>query len=186
MLKKLSYALIGLSLMPMAIFANPIQNNGIYLVDNITVHDNPIGVAMSRSYMGDVTGIKKTSKEIIAYLDFNHTHYMGDFTIKINGEVVPYYMHEDDTENNLQTIYFNMNNLDDEILVGMFVEPMGINVEFGVELLQDTLVYHMAIVEDENTYKEVNPMPVIGGLLLASAVIGSMALKQGGNDEKIS
>ncbi|OOB80150.1 MAG: hypothetical protein BEN19_06410 [Epulopiscium sp. Nuni2H_MBin003] len=141
MKKYLSLIAIVLSfILLLPVYAHSLDADGVYEMDNITIHDNPIGVAMSRAYMEEKTGVIQQNNTLLLQLSFNNTQYMGNFTIKVNGEVVPHDIIFEDSENNLMTVEFVVNSLEDTISVAMYVIVMDLNVEYEVGLLPETLV----------------------------------------------
>ncbi len=120
-------------------FASEELENGTYTIQNQTHHENPVGVAMSSKYLERNTLIEKTDEGTFVTLEFNNTNYMGEFSVKVNGEEVSHEIVYHNEETNHKKIKFIMNDIDAELKIGMYVGPMDRDVAFGVSFNQETL-----------------------------------------------
>ncbi|MCG8482100.1 MAG: NEAT domain-containing protein [Clostridia bacterium] len=120
-------------------FASEELENGTYTIQNQTHHENPVGVAMSSKYLERNTLIEKTDEGTFVTLEFNNTNYMGEFSVKVNGEEVSHEIVYHNEETNHKKIKFIMNDIDAELKIGMYVGPMDRDVAFGVSFDQETL-----------------------------------------------
>ncbi|OOB78943.1 MAG: hypothetical protein BEN18_05620 [Epulopiscium sp. Nuni2H_MBin001] len=133
------------SFIPLVILTNilgavTLPHSGRYEIENNTIYENAVGIAMSRAYTEPITAVVKNGDNLELEMSFNNTQYMGEFTITVNGKVVEHETILHDDETNMKTISFPVNSLQDDLTVGMYVAPMSRDVEYGVEFFEDTLI----------------------------------------------
>lgn len=125
---------------------NSSSNNGtteeqgikIYTGKNNVTHDSETGLSMARKALEETLKVEEVNGKKYVILTFtpmgstmmsNHTIYVNgakvETTKSVNGEIV--------------SLRFAVGSLEDSIKVSAYVTMMGSNVEFGVDILEDTL-----------------------------------------------
>lgn len=122
--------------------------SGIYELENDVYHQSETGMAMSRSYLVP-TMIAEVRKEGISYtISFSGSEYMEDYRMKVNGELVPVEIVEENTEEGIVSIKIAVDKVDADMDALMYVAPMGRDVEFKVIPKMETLTLVEAIEEE--------------------------------------
>lgn len=112
---------------------------GKYTISNNVIHDNPVGQGMARSYTESTSNLRVTSEGNFISIGFNNTHFMGNFSIKINGKDISYDTIAHDPQNNIKKLEFKLPSLSTKVTVGLYVIPMDTQVEYEVSFDESTL-----------------------------------------------
>ena len=174
-------------------------SSGIYTLKNDTNYEdgNEIGMSMSRSYTDEDMTLEKRSDKIYYTLGLSGAQYMNNHRILVNDESVEYEKVEENTEEGTLKLKFEVSDPEDKIVIQMYVDAMGRDVEYELIPKLDTIELVEAIEEEpkveenaeesDNTDSQVkdtsektsNNIPLIGGIvILAVAVIFFMAKKK--------
>lgn len=174
-------------------------SSGIYTLKNDTNYEdgNEIGMSMSRSYTDEDMTLEKRSDKIYYTLGLSGAQYMSNHRILVNDESVEYEKVEENTEEGTLKLKFEVSDPEDKIVIQMYVDAMGRDVEYELIPKLDTIELVEAIEEEpkveenaeesDNTDSQVkdtsektsNNIPLIGGIvILAVAVIFFMAKKK--------
>ena len=122
--------------------------SGIYELENDVYHQSETGMAMSRSYLVP-TMVAEVRKEGISYtISFSGGDYMEDYRMKVNGELVPVEIVEENIEEGIVSIKINVDKVDADMDALIYVAPMGRDVEFKVIPKMETLTLVEAIEEE--------------------------------------
>lgn len=145
----------------------------VYNVQNNVTHDNATGVAMARKYLNSDTEIKEINGKYYVTLTFTGTEFMQNHEVYVNGSKVSHSIVSSTSDS--VSIRFNIASLNDAISVKTYVVPMARNVEFGVELLLDT----MTLVNEYTI--EADSLPETGAATSSALAlsIGLMAIGSG-------
>ncbi len=145
----------------------------VYNVQNNVTHDNATGVAMARKYLNSNTEIKEINGKYYVTLTFTGTEFMQNHEVYVNGSKVSHSIVSSTSDS--VSIRFNIASLNDTISVKTYVVPMARNVEFGVELLLDT----MTLVNEYTI--EADSLPETGAATSSALAlsIGLMAIGSG-------
>lgn len=145
----------------------------VYNVQNNVTHDNATGVAMARKYLNSDTEIKEINGKYYVTLTFTGTEFMQNHEVYVNGSKVSHSIVSSTSDS--VSIRFNIASLNDTISVKTYVVPMARNVEFGVELLLDT----MTLVNEYTI--EADSLPETGAATSSALAlsIGLMAIGSG-------
>ena len=145
----------------------------VYNVQNNVTHDNATGVAMARKYLNSDTEIKEINGKYYVTLTFTGTEFMQNHEVYVNGSKVSHSIVSSTSDS--VSIRFNIESLNDTISVKTYVVPMARNVEFGVELLLDT----MTLVNEYTI--EADSLPETGAATSSALAlsIGLMAIGSG-------
>ena len=145
----------------------------VYNVQNNVTHDNATGVAMARKYLNSDTEIKEINGKYYVTLTFTGTEFMQNHEIYVNGSKVSHSIVSSTGDS--VSIKFTIASLNDAISVKTYVVPMARNVEFGVELLLDT----MTLVNEYTI--EADSLPETGAATSSALAlsIGLMAIGSG-------
>ena len=114
------------------------QGTKVYTGKNNVTHDSATGLSMARKALEETLKVEEVNGKKYVTLTFtsmgstmmsNHTVYVNgakvDATKSVNGDIV--------------SLRFAVGSLEDSIKVSAYVTMMGSNVEFGVDILEDTL-----------------------------------------------
>ena len=114
------------------------QGTKVYTGKNNVTHDSETGLSMARKALEETLKVEEVNGKKYVTLTFtsmgstmmsNHTVYVNgakvDATKSVNGDIV--------------SLRFAVGSLEDSIKVSAYVTMMGSNVEFGVDILEDTL-----------------------------------------------
>lgn len=145
----------------------------LYTIENKVTHESQTGVDMARKYLNKVSDIQEVNGKTYVTLTFTGVDFMKDYQIYVNGNKVTYtVVSKDSTGIKLK---FEIPNLDAKIKVKTYVVPMSREVEFGVELLKDTLKFVKEYKVDE---LPKTGSPISGGLMaqMGTIMLGASAL----------
>lgn len=114
------------------------QGTKVYTAKNNVTHESETGLSMARKALEETLKVEEVNGKKYVTLTFtamgstmmsNHTVYVNgakvDATKSVDGEIV--------------SLRFAVGSLEDSIKVSAYVTMMGSNVEFGVDILEDTL-----------------------------------------------
>ena len=174
-------------------------SSGIYTLKNDTNYEdgNEIGMSMSRSYTDEDMTLEKRSDKIYYTLGLSGAQYMNNHRILVNDESVEYEKVEENTDEGTLKLKFEVSDPEDKIVIQMYVDAMGRDVEYELIPKLDTIELVEAIEEEpkveenveesDNTDSQVkdtsektsNNIPLIGGVvILAVAIILFMVKKK--------
>ncbi len=117
-------------------FAYADNNNeiasGIYTLANETKYldGNEIGDSMARSYTGENMTLEKRDGKIYYTVGLSGAQYMDNHRIFINDESVEFEKVEENSEEGTIKLRFEVTSPDDNILIQMYVDAMGRDVEY--------------------------------------------------------
>ena len=151
------------------------QGAKVYIGKNNVTHDSETGLSMARKALEETLKVEDVNGKKYVTLTFtpmgskmmnNHTVYVNgakvEATKSVNGEIV--------------SLRFAVGSLEDSIKVSAYVTMMGSNVEFGVDILEDTLT----LVTDGTTNNGGTTGGVTGGTTSGSTT-GSTTNGTSGN-----
>lgn len=106
--------------------------NGIYTLTNETKYldGNEIGDSMARSYTDENMTLEKRDGKIYYTVGLSGAQYMDNHRILINDESVEFEKVEENSEEGTIKLRFEVTNPDDTILIQMYVDAMGRDVEY--------------------------------------------------------
>ena len=151
------------------------QGTKVYTGKNNVTHESETGLSMARKALEEELKVEEVNGKKYVTLTFtpmgstmmsNHTIYVNgakvEATKSVNGEIV--------------SLKFAVGSLEDSIKVSAYVSMMGKNVEFGVDILEDTLT----LATDGITNNGVTTGGVTGGTTSGSTT-GSTTNGTSGN-----
>ena len=173
-------------------------SSGIYTLKNDTNYEdgNEIGMSMSRSYTDEDMTLEKRNDKIYYTLGLSGAQYMNNHRVLVNDESVEYEKVEENTEAGTVKLKFEVSDPEDKIVIQMYVDAMGRDVEYELIPKLDTIELVEAIEEpkveetsdeSDNTDSQVKDaseetsinIPLIGGVvILAVAIIFFMVKKK--------
>lgn len=106
--------------------------SGIYTLTNETKYldGNEIGDSMARSYTDENMTLEKRDGKIYYTVGLSGAQYMDNHRILINDESVEFEKVEENSEEGTIKLRFEVTNPDDTILIQMYVDAMGRDVEY--------------------------------------------------------
>ena len=141
----------------------------LYSIKNNVTHESETGRTMARKYLNSTSKVEEIEGKYYVTLTFTGAEFMQNHEIYVNGKKVTV---TKTTNGDLTNIRFKVSSLNDTIKVKTYVVPMSREVEFGVELLKDTLTFIKEYTVDTlpQTGAATSSAAVAGlGLLLTSA-----------------
>ena len=123
-----------------------------YTVTNEIVSDSTIGRTMARKYLNQTSIIEDIDGQLYATITFSSSGSMGDFKIEVNGEVVEHTVPLNDMANELISLRFPINNVNDDIKAYIYINPMRMNINFGIKFLEDSMI----LIEEGTVGEEGN------------------------------
>ncbi|WP_455796973.1 NEAT domain-containing protein [Clostridium butyricum] len=123
-----------------------------YTVTNEIVSDSTIGRTMARKYLNQTSIIEDIDGQLYATITFSSSGSMGDFKIEVNGEVVEHTVPLNDMANELISLRFPINNVNDDIKAYIYINAMRMNINFGIKFLEDSMI----LIEEGTVGEEGN------------------------------
>lgn len=115
-----------------------VQGTKVYVGKNTVTHENEIGLNMARKTLSEDVKVEEVNGKTYVTLTFTSmgSTMMSNHKIYVNGNEV----NTTKTVNNeIVSLKFEVGGLKDSIKASAYVSMMGNNVEFGVNILEDTL-----------------------------------------------
>ena len=115
-----------------------VQGTKVYVGKNSVTHENETGLNMARKTLSEDVKVEEVNGKTYVTLTFTSmgSTMMSNHKIYVNGNEV----NTTKTVNNeIVSLKFEVGSLKDSIKVSAYVSMMGNNVEFGVNILEDTL-----------------------------------------------
>ena len=128
-----------------------------YTVNNEVVSDSAMGRTMARKYLNETSIVEEIDGKLYATVTFSGSNSMENFKFEVNGQEVSHSVILNDTENELISLRFPINDINDEIKAYIYIKPMRMTISFGIKLLEDTLllVEEGTIEKDEDIVEGV-------------------------------
>ena len=148
----------------------------LYSIQNSVSHESETGRNMARKYLSSTSKVEEIEGTYYVTLTFTGAEFMQNHEIYVNGSKVSA---SKSTNGDETYVRFAVSSLNDSIKVKTYVVPMAREVEFGVELLEDTLTFikEYTVEKLPNTGAAAGAGSVAGlGLLMTSA--GAVLLKK--------
>ena len=115
-----------------------VQGTKVYVGKNTVTHENEIGLNLARKTLSEDVKVEEVNGKTYVTLTFTSmgSTMMSNHKIYVNGNEV----NTTKTVNNeIVSLKFEVGSLKDSIKASAYVSMMGNNVEFGVNILEDTL-----------------------------------------------
>ena len=115
-----------------------VQGTKVYVGKNTVTHENEIGLNMARKTLSEDVKVEEVNGKTYVTLTFTSmgSTMMSNHKIYVNGNEV----NTTKTVNNeIVSLKFEVGSLKDSIKASAYVSMMGNNVEFGVNILENTL-----------------------------------------------
>ena len=115
-----------------------VQGTKVYVGKNTVTHENETGLNMARKTLSEDVKVEEVNGKTYVTLTFTSmgSTMMSNHKIYVNGNEV----NTTKTANNeIVSLKFEVGSLKDSIKASAYVSMMGNNVEFGVNILEDTL-----------------------------------------------
>ena len=141
----------------------------LYSIQNSVTHESETGRTMARKYLNSTSKVEEIDGKYYVTLTFTGSEFMQNHEIYVNGKKVTV---SKTTSGDTTNIRFAVSSLSDSIKVKTYVVPMSREVEFGVELLKDTLTFIKEYTVDTlpETGAPIGSGAVAGlGMILTSA-----------------
>lgn len=121
-----------------------------YSISNEVVSDSAIGRTMARKYLNSTSIIDEIDGKLYATVTFSSADSMGNFKFEVAGKSVD---HSVVLNSNGQiSLRFPINKIDDDIRVYIYINPMKMNINFGIKFLKDTMI----LLEEGTVSKETD------------------------------
>lgn len=114
------------------------QGTKVYTGKNNVTHDSATGLSMARKALEETLKVEEVNGKKYVTLTFTSmgSTMMNNHTVYVNGAKVDA---TKSVNNDIVSLRFAIGSLEDSIKVSAYVTMMGSNVEFGVDILEDTL-----------------------------------------------
>lgn len=130
-----------------------------YSIENEVIHDSDIGKKMARKYLYKISYIDEDdSNQKHLTITFSGTSVMDNFKINVNGQAVEF--ETIDHSDGVKSFRFKINDFSDDIQFFMYVKPVKMNIDFKIELLEETMklldekeIATQSILNDSNVEK---------------------------------
>ena len=86
-----------------------------YTVNNEVVSDSAMGRTMARKYLNETSIVEEIDGKLYATVTFSGSNSMENFKFEVNGQEVSHSVILNDTENELISLRFPINDINDEI-----------------------------------------------------------------------
>ena len=109
-----------------------------YTIENEVTHQSDTGLRMARQALEGISKVELVDGKYYVTLTFTAmgSTMMKDHVVYVNGNAVNT---SKSVNNNVISLRFAVGSLEDSLNVSAYVDAMGSNVDFGVNLLKDTL-----------------------------------------------
>lgn len=121
-----------------------------FTIENDIISDSAMGKAMTRKYLDKVSILEEIDGKLYLTVKFSGTTAMDNIKIKINGEEKAYDTVASDETKGIKAFRFEIKDINDEIRVYMFIKPVKMNIDFGIDLLEET----KTLIEEGTGVKE--------------------------------
>lgn len=132
--------------------------SGIYELENDVYHESETGMAMSRSYLLPTMTVEVRRDSTVYTISFSGSDYMENYRMKVNGELVPVEVINDNNEDGIVKIKIDVDKVDADMDALIYVGPMERDVEFKVIPKMETLTLLEAI-EDKSAQDSSEVVP---------------------------
>ncbi|MGL5382502.1 MAG: NEAT domain-containing protein [Culicoidibacterales bacterium] len=110
-----------------------------YTIENEVISASELGYSMARKYLQKQAVIEEVDAQMYLSLTFTGTDMMENIHFSVNGSAVAAELTLNDQSQFMQTYRFKIGALTDEIQAHMFIIPSQMTIQFGVQLLPETL-----------------------------------------------
>lgn len=121
-----------------------------YTIENDILSDSAMGRTMTRKYVHKVSILEDIDGKLYLTIKFSGSKAMDNIKIKVNGEDAEYSIVANDETTEEMALRFCINSIEDDIRVYMLVKAINKNIDFGIDLLKDTMV----LIEEGNVHKD--------------------------------
>ena len=111
-----------------------------YTINNEIISDSAIGRSMARKYLNQTSIIEDIDGQLYATITFSSSDSMRDFRIEVNGETTAHTVPLHDRSNNLISLRFPINSVNDDIRAYMYINPMRMTINFGIKFLEASMI----------------------------------------------
>lgn len=111
-----------------------------YTINNEIVSDSVIGKTMTRKYVDETSILEEIDGVYYLTVKFLNKSSMDNIRVNVNGKEVKYSVIAKDKNNDSLAIRFKIGNINDDITIYLLVKAMNRDVDFGLKLLEDTMV----------------------------------------------
>ncbi|CDM67412.1 Hypothetical protein CM240_0242 [Clostridium bornimense] len=142
----------------------------LYSIKNNVTHESETGVSMARKYLESTSYVEEVNGKYYVTLTFTGKEFMQNHVIYVNGKKVNATI---TNSGDAVKVRFEVSKLSDSIKVKTYVVPMSREVEFGVELLEDTLTFIKEYdVENETLPQTGSPISAGTAATLGTILLG--------------
>ena len=111
-----------------------------FTIGNEIISDSTMGRTMARKYLNETSILEEIDGQYYITFTFVGTSAMDNFRFTVNGADVEYKIVLNDEENGIKSFKFPISSVNDNIQSYIFIKPVKMNIDFGIKLLEDTMV----------------------------------------------
>ena len=154
-----------------------VKKGKLYTIQNTVSHVNETGKQMARKYLNSTSKVEIIDGKTYVTLTFTGSEHMKNHAIYVNGSKVSYSVVAKSGDS--ISIRFKVSSLSDTIKVGMYIVPMSKDIDFTVELLENTLTF---VKDYEVSTEDGTSLPQTGSPLDTTMAVsaGSALMAVGG------
>lgn len=109
-----------------------------YSIENEIISDSTMGKTMARKYTESLSILEEIDGQLFLTLQFTGTDSMDNFKFEVNGQAVEYTLAS--SGEGSKSFRFPISSINDDIKVYIFIKPVKMNIDFGVKLLEESMV----------------------------------------------
>ncbi|MEG0295534.1 MAG: NEAT domain-containing protein [Clostridium sp.] len=109
-----------------------------YSIENEIISDSTMGKTMARKYTESLSILEEIDGQLFLTLQFTGTDSMDNFKFEVNGQAVEYTLAS--SGGGSKSFRFPISSINDDIKVYIFIKPVKMNIDFGVKLLEESMV----------------------------------------------
>lgn len=146
----------------------------LYTIKNNVISDSSTGKEMARKYLNSTSKIEEIDGKYYATLTFTGASLMKNHKIYVNGSKVSHQIVAKSSDS--ISIRFAIPSINADIKVGVHVIPVGMDISFGVELLENTLTFVKEFDTTSSTLPQTGSVINNQSMMMAGSLLATSGL----------
>lgn len=126
-----------------------------YTIENEVLSNSETGLSMARKYTDQISILEEVDGELYLTVGFSGTDLIGNIKVSINGEMVEHSVVSNDDTTKRKSIRFPITNVSDDMRVYMYINPVQMNIDYGLKLKEETMTLVEDVLVEENQEEEI-------------------------------